>query len=277
MRNLIYLFVRYGGIILFFSLEVLCMYLVVAFNQKQKEIFVNSSNKFTGAIYNMGNNATQYLNLTAISDSLAKENAKLWSNLDQSKYFDSGESGVVNDYYLKQRYEYIAARVINNSHTRKDNYLTLDKGSENGLEPGMGVISNFGVVGIINNVSKNFSTVVSVLHSQSRISGGVRRTGHFGGIVWKGKDPQIVELLDIPKHANPQLGDTIQTTGYSACFPEGIRIGLINKKPDLDPGSDFFDIEVKLSTDLSNIRYVYVVNNLARLEQLELEQEVKDE
>ena len=276
MQNLIYLFVRYGGIILFFFLEAVCMYLVVEFNQKQNDIYTTSSNRVIGMIYDKANDAAQYIHLSAANDSLAAENARLYAQLDNAKYINTLQLDSVNNDIYGQRYTYISAKVINSSYTRHNNYLTIDKGSTSGISPDMGVISNGGIVGIVTNVSENFSTIISILHRQSRISGAIKGRGHYGGIIWKSQSPKKVNLIDIPKHATPAVGDTIQTTGYSTSFPEGIMIGTISDFV-LTSGSNFYDIEVDLVNDLSNIQYVYVVNNLTRTEQLELEQEVKDE
>ena len=276
MQNLIYLFARYGGVILFFSLEALYMYLVVEYNQKQSDIYTTSSNKFISSIYDMGNDIAQYLNLSATNDSLAAENARLYAQLDNAKYVNTLQIDSVNNELYQQRYTYISAKVNNATYTRHNNYLTIDKGAQHGIRPGMGVVSNFGVVGIITSASENFSTVLSILHRQSGISASIKGSGHFGRIVWQTNDPKTVHLIDIAKHAEPTLGDTIQTSGFSTCFPEGIMIGTI-KDFDLKSGSNFYDIEVNLSNDLSNIQYVYVVNNLTREEQLKLEQEVMDE
>ena len=276
MQNLIYLFVRYGGIILFFSLEAVCMYLVVEFNQKQNDIYTTSSNRIIGGIYDRVNDASQYFHLSVVNDSLAAENARLYAQLDNAKYLNTLQIDSVNNDIYEQRYTYISAKVINSTYTRHNNYLTIDKGAKAGIKPDMGVISNSGIVGIVTSVSENYATLISILHRQSRVSGAIKSKGHHGGVIWKGQSPQKVNLIDIPKHAQPEIGDTIQTTGYSLAFPEGIMIGTISDIT-LKSGSNFYDIEVDLANDLSNIQYVYVVNNLTKTEQLELEQEVKDE
>lgn len=252
------------------------MYLVVEFNQKQNDIYTTSSNRIVGTIYDVSNDAAQYFNLSATNDSLAAENARLYAQLDNAKYINTLQIDSVNNDIYEQRYTYISAKVTNSSYTHHNNYLTIDKGSKSGIQSGMGVISNGGIVGIVTNVSQNFSTIISILHRQSRVGGAIKGGGYYGGIIWKSQSPKRVNLIDIPKHAIPVVGDTIQTTGYSACFPEGMMIGTISDF-ELKSGSNFYDIEVNLANDLSNIQYVYVVNNLTRIEQIELEQEVKNE
>ncbi|MEL6923055.1 MAG: rod shape-determining protein MreC [Bacteroidota bacterium] len=273
MRNLIVLFLRFGGIILFIVLEIICMFLVVEFNQKHSDIYTTSSNRWTGAIYNKADDVAQYLRLSAINDSLAAENARLYAQLDNAKYLNTLQVDSIYNESFQQKYTFIAAKVINNSYTKHNNTLTLDKGRRHGIRERMGVVSNFGVVGMVTSVSDNYSVVLSMLHRQSRISASIQGNNYQGGIVWTSSDPTTVKLVDIPKHANFELRDTVQTSGYSSYFPAGITIGTIQKF-DLESGSNFYDIDVKLSNDLSNIQYVYVVNNLQQTEQLELEEEV---
>jgi rod shape-determining protein MreC len=174
----------------------------------------------------------------------------------------------VNDTLYKQQYEYISARVINNSYTKVNNYLTLDAGKNKGIQRDMAVISSTGVVGIVNDVSEHFCTVISVLNSKTRISSMIKKNGYFGSTVWSGGSPQTGSLLDIPSHAKVAVGDTVVTTSFSL-YPQNIMVGKVAEIGT--SGESFKEIKVKLSTDFQNISYVYIVRNLLKTERDTLE------
>ena len=150
------------------------------------------------------------------------------------------------------------------------NYLTINKGSKDGIKKEMGVIDQKGIVGVVHNVSTNYSTVRSILHSESMISAGLTKTDYYGSLIWEGKNPTIVRLKDVPKHANIQVGDSVVTTAYSSIFPQGIPIGTVTEVIDKDELS-FKELNVKLINDLSNSVYVYTIENKLKEEKLELE------
>lgn len=275
MYNLVALFIRYSGVITFVVFESIALFWAVRYNERQHEIYVTSANVATGVLYKRYEQISNYFSLSNINDSLAKENAKLLSQLEQSKFERSIQRDTIQDVEEKlQLYSYIAANVIDNSINSRENYLTIDVGTAQGIHQGMGVISKNGVVGIVKTVSKNFSQVLSVLNSQCNISASVRRTGFFGYLVWNGESPHQVTLEAIPKYSEIAVGDSIQTSGYSAIFPKGIYIGKVMQY-GVKPGSNFYAIEVELANDLGNLEYVYVVDNLFRQELEQLEQQAK--
>jgi rod shape-determining protein MreC len=177
---------------------------------------------------------------------------------------------VIKDTLRKQQYTYITARVINNSVNRRNNYLTLDKGSLQGIEKDMGVISSSGVVGIVKDVSKHYCTVMSVLHKNTRISARFNHNNYFGSPVWDGNDSREATLLDIAKHVKFSVGDTLVTTVFSSIFPEGVMVGVV-KESNIKKGDNFYKITVNLSANFLNLSHVYIVNNLLKKEQQELE------
>ncbi len=277
MYGLIAIITRYSGIISFVILECICMYLAVQYNKNQRDIYINSSNTISGAIYQRYNKVMRYSELSIVADSMAAENARLYARLGNAKFqeFLVKDSVLVKDSLnrIKQQYTYIAATVINNSVALPNNYITLNRGSKHGITAGMGVITPKGVVGIVRNVSENFAEVMSVLHQQSKISASLRSTDYFGTLRWR--DPSNLMRLSletVPKHAEIHVGDTVQTSGYSFIFPEGIPIGKIEKY-QVEPGSNYFSAQVMLFEDLARLRYVYVVNNLMIQEQEKLVKE----
>jgi rod shape-determining protein MreC len=169
-----------------------------------------------------------------------------------------------------QQYTFVNARVVNNSIGRRNNFITLDKGTSNGVEKDMGVISSSGVVGIVKDVSLHYCTVMSVLHKNTKISTRFKNSNYFGSLVWNGENHREATFLEIAKHVKFKTGDTLVTTVYSSIFPEGIMVGVV-KSWELKPGDNFYKINVKLSTNFANLSHVYIVDNLMKREQLELE------
>ena len=217
------------------------------------------------------NYMNEYINLKATNKNLAQENARLRSLMPDAYYESNVLRNSVSDTIKHQQYSFIVAKVINNSMARRNNYLTLDKGSMQGVKPEMGVITSQGVVGIIKNVSAHYCTVMSMLHKDMRISAKFKNNNYFGSLAWEGTDPTIAVLKDIAKHVVFKTGDTVVTTSYSAVFPENILIGTV-ANADIKPGENFYNIRIKLSTNFSNLTYVYVVDNLLKSEQRKLEE-----
>jgi rod shape-determining protein MreC len=281
MYNLLAVVLRYSGVITFLVLESICMYMVVQYNRKQRATYLYSANTFSGVIYQRFDKLMKYNQLTIINDSLSAENAKLYGRLGNAKFSEYlvQDSVFVKDSLnkVKQRYVYIGASIINNSVSEFNNFMTLNRGSNHGIKPGMGVITKKGVVGIVRNVSPNFSQVMSVLHQQSKISAALKKSNYFGAVVWRNaNDPLRVTLENLPKHVEVMAGDTVQTSGFSYIFPEGIPIGVVESS-GVAAGSNFNTARIKLFEDLARLRYVYIVNHLFREEQENLEKDFKRE
>lgn len=216
------------------------------------------------------NYVREYVRLKDNNRELAEENARLRSEI-QSAFYEEGSSRItVTDSARTQQYTYITARVINNTLNRRNNYLTLDKGSLQGVRPEMGVIAPNGVVGIVQHVSEHYCTVMSLLHSKTRVSAMIKRNGFFGSLVWDGESPSSGTLNEIDKTVPVMKGDTIVTTSFSAIFPSGIMLGVVSESK-LNPGSNFHEINVHLSTPFRNLSNVYIVDNLLKGERNNLE------
>ncbi len=249
------------------------MYLVVNNNQTQNAIYLNSLSAVTDAITQKFDNITQFINLSSVADSLAKKNAELLEEAQNAKFNKTVFRDSVNLPETGQLFTFVESKVVSNSINKKNNSLTINRGTEQGILTSMGVIgaNQTGVVGIVKSTTKNYARVMSILHQQSIISASIMRNGHFGSIVWRSNNPILVNLIDVPKHADIVIGDTVQTSGFSTIFPEGIMIGVVDTFW-VPSGSNFFEIEVTLNNDLNKIKYVYVVDNLMK-EDLETIQE----
>lgn len=270
MRNLITFIWKHYFFFLFLSIEVLCIYLIVQNNYFQKASFVNSSNRVSANILKTSADVEEYFFLKSENEKLAKENAELrsrslvsFSLLENNQYF-------VNDTAFRQKYSYINSKVVNNSTNRRNNYLTLDKGSKQGIKNNMAVITSTGVVGQIKDVSENFCTVMSLLNSKTTISSKIKKDGSYGPLTWEGENFAFATLHDIPTHVKLTKGDTIVTSAYSLTFPENILIGTVESF-ERKSGEYFFTVNVKLSTEFKKLSHVYVVTNMMKKEQEELE------
>jgi len=269
MQNLLYFLFRYGYVFLFVFLEIVCFNLIVRYNSQQKETFLKSSNAVTGWIYQNYNSVRQYFSLSDIAHQLATENASLRNQQGAFKALTlAGNTSLDSNAY--QQYELLAARVINNRVTGLDNYFTILGGQKVGMEVGQGVISKGGIIGIITDVSTHYARGISILNRDSRVSVSVERNHFFGNLYWEGGNPLTTKLGDVPKHADLQIGDQIVTSGFSSIFPQGLRVGTITDF-SLDDGSNFYDIDLRLSVDIAKTHFVYVVKNLLAQEQLILE------
>ncbi len=270
MRNLVVFIWKHYFFFLFLILETCCIYLLVQNSYYQRATFVNSSNRLTAGILQTSEDVKYYFNLKNENENLAKENAELRSHALESFLIIANDNHTINDTTFHQKYSYASAKVVNNSTNRRNNFITLDKGSNQGIKNNMAVITSTGVVGQVKDVSANFCTVMSLLHSKTTISAKIKKDGSYGPLSWDGENFAYATLNDIPTHVNLMPGDTIVTSAYSLTFPENIMIGTVESK-ERQSGKYFYTVKVKLSTDFKKLTYVYIVNNMFKNEQEELE------
>ncbi|MBN2166493.1 MAG: rod shape-determining protein MreC [Marinilabiliaceae bacterium] len=270
MRNIIRFLIQHHFAVLFVLLQLIAFIFIISFNPYQRASFINSSNAVNSFFYKRSSNIIEYFSLRKTNRVLAEENAFLKSRMPESFQLSPNYKRIVEDSLKYKQYIYRSGKVINNTITGKFNYLTIDKGNKDSIKKEMGVISSEGVVGIINNTSSHFSTAISVLNTRLKISAKLEGSNFFGSIEWDGKSYQYVQLNEIPLHAVVRPGDIVVTSGFSAIFPEGIPIGVV-EKVTLDEGDSFFRILVKLSVDFKSITFVEMVENQDRDEKIQLE------
>ncbi len=272
MRNLWIFISKYNAFFLFVIFFVISLILLLRNNSYQRSVILNSSNQFVGSAFENINTFKSYLTLGKVNDSLAAENARLKGELKKSFFNDSILKKEIKDTLAHQQYSYIMARVVNNSINQKNNYITINRGSRHGIAKGMGVVSATGIVGIVIDASANYARVQSLLNNDTRISATIAGTNAPGSLIWGigNFDSQTAILQDIPNHIRFKRGAKVETTPYSSIFPAGYTIGTVINT-DKKGGASFLDIVVRLSTDFSNLGYVYVINNLMASEQLTLE------
>jgi rod shape-determining protein MreC len=277
MEQLFRFLMRYGGTFLFIILESFSLIVVVNQNSFQHASFLSSSNHVAASLLNVEGSVVAYFGLVDTNQQLANENAilqnrmtQLLGRLELLKDSTHGELQIAPD----QAYHYVSAKVIGNSINRLQNYITLNKGRLDGIKPEMGVVDNRGVVGIVTAVSDHFTVVMSLLNSKSQLSCKIKRTNDFGSLVWNGVDTDYANLLEVPKHADVRVNDTLITSGFSAIFPEGIPVGIVTQSQK-SSSTSYYYIVVKLTANFRTLTYVNVIQyqNLEELQTVQKEGE----
>ena len=272
MERLILFVYQNRAFFTFLVLEIFCAWLVVENNAYQGTKFFNSSNGVVATMNNFSQSVRDYFQLSEVNRMLAEENASLKGTVElQKRQAYPLDTTEIRDSVFSKQYDFVSAKVVNNHVDFVKNYITIDKGSDSGIGPGMAVISPLGVVGKVKLVSKHYGVVTSILHIDVMMSAVLKRTEHFGTVQWDGHDPDLVEFKYIPRHVNPIVGDTVITSGYNAIFPEGIMIGVI-ADVKLSDEALFYDLKVKLSQDFRKLSFVSIVKNYRFHEQDSLEQ-----
>ncbi|MEI6866467.1 rod shape-determining protein MreC [Flavicella sp.] len=265
MHKIAYFIEKHKYFLLFILLEVIAIGLTIQSHNYHKSQFINTANSLTGNLLTKSNTFFEFINLKAENLRLAKENANLRTALhiknNESTFIISDSSAIINSF--------IPAKIIQNNYTKRNNILTINKGSLDGIVIDMGVVNSNGIIGVVNQVSDNFATVLSVLNEKSKVNAKLKKNNYFGTLTWDGINYKTSQLLDIQRQANISVGDTIVTGGKSILFPENINIGIITS---FDASiKNYTNIEVEFFTDMSNIGYIYAIYNLDREEILELQ------
>ncbi len=261
MQQIINFIIRNKNFLLFLLLFSISILFTIQSHSYHKSKFINSANFLTGSIYNSANNISIYLNLRSQNKLLFEENKRLKSllyNLESSIKTNHSDS-------LNVPYYFSNAQVIKNNYSAPDNVLLINKGTNDSIKQDFGVITTEGIVGIINEISGNYATVISILNTTSSISAQLKKTNHIGSLTWNAKDPAFVQLTDIPKIAPVVIGDTIITSGRSSIFPKNIPIGTIAYF-NLDAAENYYEINVKLFNDMTNLEHVYIIENINKPE-----------
>lgn len=280
MQTILNFLIKHNHWFLFLLLEGISLVLIISFNNYQGAVAFTSANGIAGNIYSAMSDINGYFGLKEENSALTAQNNSLMNEIDELKeelrsYRDSTLlSG--NSFADKGNFSYSTARVVNNSLNKVNNYITIDKGSNHGIETEMGVFNEKGVVGIVYQTSDNFSIVIPLLNSKSRISCRVKGSESFCSLQWSGGDPQYSYLIDLPRYTVIEKGDTVVTSGYSSIFPAELPVGVIEEIEDSDDGL-FYRAKTRLFTDFSTINNVYIVGNRNKDEQTALEKSIEKE
>ncbi len=263
-----------NGLLIFYVLLSLLAFLFT-FRQKvyHKAVLDKTSTQFGGYVDQRISGITQFIHLKDDNKELQTENADLRKELELLKGEISESklpSDPINNVAFHQTYRFVPVQVINNSVMKKYNMMTINKGSRQGIEKGMGVISGNGVVGYVYKTSDNYARVMSLLNPNSKTTVQLKKNQYFGMLAWEGKDPRFAKLQEIPKYIEVAKGDTIETDGKSGVIPGGIMIGTVFSS-EIDEVTGELDIQIKLKEDFARLRYVQVVVNLEKQEIKEIE------
>jgi len=280
MQNLWKFFTRHFHWFLFLLLEVASGVMLFQYNNYQSSVWVSSANMVAGKVYELQANIEQFFSLTRNNEELSLRNFYLERQLDQLRRLYAEETGDTTaaeraELQALSQYKLIPAKVISSTLDRLDNMITIDKGRVDGVNPDMGVACGGGVVGVVYQVSDHYAVVIPVLNNSSRISCAIRGRGYFGYLTWKGGDPSIAYVEDIPRHAKFRRGEWIETSGYSSIFPHGISVGKILQVYNSRDGLSY-RLKVHLSTDFGCLRDVCVISDSDIGERLRLQNIARD-
>ena len=280
MRNLLEFFAKYNHWFVFLILEVVSMVLLFQYNSYQGSAWFSSANAVTGKLYEWNANVETFFSLTKVNQELTQRNAYLEQEvqkLSDSLVSVTKDSSIYHrdQFALLRNYRLIPAKVVANSVDKPGNLMTIDKGSADGIHKDMGVISGTGVVGIVYLVAEHYAIVIPVLNTKSNISCMIQNRGYFGYLRWKGGVSDLAYLEEVPRHAHFKLGDYVVTSGYSAVFPPGVRVGRILHVFNSADGLSY-RVQLRLSTDFARLRDVCVLDDAAMKERLEIMRAAQD-
>ena len=256
--------------LLFLLLLITSLTLTIQSHSYHRSTVVNSTNVLTGSVFEKVSEVKTYFGLREQNNKLAQENATLRKILFNQK--DS--TTILKKDSLKgyDKIDVIQSKVINNSYSVSENYLTINSGSLQGIKEDMGVVNSQGIVGIVEKVSPKYATILSVLNVKSKINAKVKKSNHFGSLIWNAKNAGYVQLIEIPRLASVKNGDTIVTGGNSRIFPENIPVGIIDKIYT-DTETNYFTLNIRLFNDMTNLNHVYIITNKESAEIKKLEKE----
>ena len=257
MQQILNFLIKSRNFLWFLFLLLIGLSLTIQSHTYHSNKFIHSSNFFSGGIFKVRNDIASYFKLKAYNKRLLSENTLLKQRLNEFQR----STDTLQDYNdTLSKFQYISASVINSTYRKKSNYLTLNKGSVDGVVADMGVITDLGIVGIVKKVSSKYATVISILNKNSNINAQLKKTNHFGSLVWNGEAPNIVQLTDIPRLAPLKIGDTIITGGRSTIFPKGIPVGTV-RDFSLNEDQNYFTVNVNLFNDMTNVGFVQLIKN----------------
>jgi len=271
MRNLWIFISRYNAFFFFIIFSTIGIVLTLKNNAYQRSVTLNSTNAVVGSAYERLNVVKRYLNLGQVNDSLAKENAKLKTTLLAIQNLDSSKTAIVKDSINQVQYTLFAAKVIKNSITLRNNIITINKGSLDGVVKDMAVISpQNGVIGFVQDVTAHLATIRTLLNKNTLISVKLKKNNAYGSLVWGDDnfDYRKAYVKEIPNHYKVNVGDTIITSG-SGGFPSGIEVGRVSKTGIT--GDSFLMLEVNLFNNFATLQYVYLIKDKLAIERKVLE------
>ncbi|MCH5236338.1 MAG: rod shape-determining protein MreC [Muribaculaceae bacterium] len=264
MRNLINFFIKYGRWFIFAFYVIVSFVILFTYNSYHSSIYFSSANIISHSVYSTTSEITDYFNLREVNKELLASNARLENEVLNLRYQLAEFHTLLSD-SLKYsgalpRYDYVAATVVNNNVKHPKNYFSINRGKQDGVETGMGVVDHNGVVGIVNVAGPHTARVISLLNENQKFSVKLKGTEFIGSLGWKGADPSIAYMEEVPRHTKFNIGDTVVTSGFSLSFPADIPVGVVmNRIKGAD--DNFYILKVKLNSDFKNLGTVRVIKD----------------
>ena len=266
--------------IVFFALEILCFVLLFSYNSFQGSVYLSTANNVSARVVSARSRVTNYFGLAEVNDRLATQNAALLQRVEELEalvalqQLDSLSQAEAVQRVHRTGYVITPAQIIDKSINRADNFMTLDRGTLDGVQPNMGVMSANGVVGVVYKCTEHYSLVMSLLNSKSSVSCKVQGSNDLGYLRWNGGDARYAMLHDLPRYSAVAIGDTIVTSGNSSFFPEGIMVGSVE---ELYPSSDGLSMTLKiaLSAHFSQLERVFIMRKMDAEEMAALKESLK--
>ena len=280
MRNLLNYLLRNSAWFLAILLIAFSLFLVFKHNSFQRSVYLSSANKVSSQLYGVSNNVTSFFSLKRDNKGLLERNAELEHTVQLLKKHIvtlTGDTSTIDAFTLDSivpaQFEFIPADVVNISISKFNNYITIDKGSLNGVRPDMGVISSAGVVGVVRNVSQHSAVIIPIINPKFRLGAKLKNSENFGSIAWDGRNADEAQLREVPKHEVFAVGDTV-VTGFSRIFPEGIIVGY-TKELGISPDDNFNTFNINLATNFHTLQHVLIIDDKYHRERMALETSIK--
>ena len=276
MSRIIQILIRNHVFFLFCFLEIISLKLVISNNFVVESNFSKTMTEIRSSFFLKEKSIKDYFLLKSKNIELLESNNILF----QQNLYLTHQLELAHNVFFKEDENdskiIFLAKILKNSWNRKQNFITINGGSKKGIKENMGVVnSNHSLVGITNTTSNNFATIISLINTDIMISAKIKKSGHYGSLSWDGQNPKMMQLYDIPKHANFSIGDTIVTSGYSNIFPEDIQIGTISEYKK-EKNTNFLSISVNLFVDFTNIEFVYIIDSKFKSERQKIEQNLSN-
>lgn len=271
MRNVFLFIARFSNLLLFLLLQVVALSMLFRYNKFHQAAYMNVANEATGRVYIRYNNVETYFSLHKENEKLRQQNAELLNALKEDFSAPDSTVQLVTDSFrvdsLEQyrKFLYLPTKVIGNSIDAQNNYITLHRGSKQGVGVNMAVIGPDGIIGKVINVSPNMAVAMSLLHRKNSVVALLKKGGGFGEVVWDGKDPRFVTLNNVPRTVKVQKGDTVVTSSYSDIFPPGKIVGYVDQILE-DKSTSTYSLKLKTATDFYSVQHAYIVRNLQKAE-----------
>ena len=257
MNKILEFFYKYLSVVIFWVLEILAFLLVVNKNDLQRSVAFRYATTLSAWTYETTNLVTDYFGLAEANKYLAEENARLYKEIADYKSLVVDSVLIQSGEKSQSTESYLSAKVVFNSVYDLQNYIIIDKGSAHGVEEDMGVFAPQGVVGVVQRVSKNYAVVLPIINPEQVISAKIKGNNQLGSVKWTGKSPLKAKLYEIPSHVNVVAGDSVVTSGFSAIFPEGVMIGVVDKAAHVE-NTMYCDVDINLVVDFQSLSYVTV-------------------